>query len=146
MEEETDANFHKFNIQFQSRTSKENYIQNVIKLKEYIQRGDIYEVNYCQEFYAENVEINYPLDTYFKLNNISKAPFSGFLQIGDYLVFCGSPERYIQKKDNKLISQPIKGTAARNEDEAIDNLNKSERFRLPVENNNFEQVKKILLQ
>jgi para-aminobenzoate synthetase component 1 len=124
LEEETDANFHKFDIQFQSRTSKENYIQNVNKLKESIQRGDSYEVNYCQEFFAENVDLKYPLDTYFKLNNISKAPFSGFLQLEDYLVFCGSPERYIQKKENKLISQPIKGTAARNENEIIDNLNK----------------------
>ena len=140
MEEETDANFHKFNIQFQSRTSKENYIQNVIKLKEYIQRGDIYEVNYCQEFYAENVEINYPLDTYFKLNNISKAPFSGFLQIGDYLVFCGSPERYIQKKDNKLISQPIKGTAARNEDLKIDEQNK-----LALENSPKERSENVMI-
>ena len=93
LEEETDVNFHKFDIQFQSRTSKENYIQNVIKIKESIQRGDSYEVNYCQEFFAENVELKYPLDTYFKLNNISKAPFSGFLQLDDYLVFCGSPEK-----------------------------------------------------
>ena len=124
LEEETDANFHKFNIEFKSRTTKENYIENVKKIKASIQRGDVYEVNYCQEFYAENVEIKNPLDTYFKLNNISKAPFSGFLQLDDYLVFCGSPERYIQKKENKLISQPIKGTAARNENEIIDNLNK----------------------
>ncbi len=124
LEEETDANYHKFNIEFKSRTTKKNYIENVKKIKASIQRGDVYEVNYCQEFYAENVEIKYPLDTYFKLNNISKAPFSGFLQLDDYLVFCGSPERYIQKKENKLISQPIKGTAARNENEIIDNLNK----------------------
>jgi para-aminobenzoate synthetase component 1 len=133
LEEETDANFHKFNIDFKSRTTKEDYIENVKKIKTSIQRGDVYEVNYCQEFYAENVEIKYPLDTYFKLNNISKAPFSGFLQLDDYLVFCGSPERYIQKKDNKLISQPIKGTAARSEDEAIDNQNKEVLERSPKE-------------
>jgi para-aminobenzoate synthetase component 1 len=133
LEEETDANFHKFNIDFKSRTTKEDYIENVKKIKTSIQRGDVYEVNYCQEFYAENVEIKYPLDTYFKLNNISKAPFSGFLQLDDYLVFCGSPERYIQKKDNKLISQPIKGTAARSEDEVIDNQNKEVLERSPKE-------------
>lgn len=133
LEEETDANFHKFNIDFKSRTTKEDYIENVKKIKTSIQRGDVYEVNYCQEFYAENVEIKYPLDTYFKLNNISKAPFSGFLQLDDYLVFCGSPERYIQKKDNKLISQPIKGTAARSEDEIIDNQNKEVLERSPKE-------------
>jgi len=125
LEEETDANFHKFNIQFNTRTPKEKYIQTVNKIKSAIQRGDIYELNYCQEFYAENIEINYPLDTYFKLNNISKAPFSGFLQLENQLVFCGSPERYIQKKGNNLISQPIKGTAARSADEEEDLQNKN---------------------
>jgi para-aminobenzoate synthetase component 1 len=140
LEEETDANFHKFDIQFQSRTSKENYIQNVNKLKESIQRGDSYEVNYCQEFFAENVNLKYPLDTYFKLNNISKAPFSGFLQLDDYLVFCGSPERYLQKKENKLISQPIKGTAARNEDSNIDEQNK-----IALENSPKERSENVMI-
>ena len=140
LEEETDVNFHKFNIEFKSRTTKENYIENIKKIKASIQRGDVYEVNYCQEFYAENVEINYPLDTYFKLNNISKAPFSGFLQLEDYLVFCGSPERYIQKKENKLISQPIKGTAARNEDLKIDELNK-----LVLENSQKERSENVMI-
>ena len=140
LEEETDANFHKFNIEFKSRTTKENYVENVKKIKASIQRGDVYEVNYCQEFYAENVEIKYPLDTYFKLNNISKAPFSGFLQLEDYLVFCGSPERYIQKKENKLISQPIKGTAARSEDLKIDEQNK-----LVLENSQKERSENVMI-
>lgn len=140
LEEETDANFHKFDIHFQPRTPKEKYIQNVNKLKESIQRGDIYEVNYCQEYYAENVEIKYPLDTYFKLNNISKAPFSVYLEMEDHFVFCGSPERYIQKKNNKLISQPIKGTAARSEDIKIDENNK-----LALENSPKERSENVMI-
>ena len=51
MEEEIDHNFHSFPYRFQARTSKERYISQVEKLKAHIQRGDIYEVNYCQEFY-----------------------------------------------------------------------------------------------
>jgi len=90
-EEETDTNFHKFNINFKERTSKEKYINTVLKLKDFIQRGDIYEINYCQEYYAENVEIPYALGTYFKLNNISKAPFLIYIQIDDFQFFCGSP-------------------------------------------------------
>ena len=73
MEEEIDHNFHSFPYRFQARTSKDRYISQVEKLKSHIQRGDIYEVNYCQEFYSENVELDYPLDTYFKLNHITKA-------------------------------------------------------------------------
>lgn len=140
LEEEADANFHKFKIEFQARTSKADYIKNVNKLKTSIQRGDVYEVNYCQEFYAENVKIDFPDDTYFKLNNISKAPFSSFLKLKDYLVFCGSPERYIQKKGNKLISQPIKGTAARNEDGIIDNQNK-----LTLEKSQKERSENVMI-
>lgn len=140
LEEEADANFHKFKIEFQARTSKADYIKNVSKLKTSIQRGDVYEVNYCQEFYAENVKIDFPDDTYFKLNNISKAPFSSFLKLKDYLVFCGSPERYIQKKGNKLISQPIKGTAARNEDGIIDNQNK-----LALEKSQKERSENVMI-
>lgn len=140
LEEEADANFHKFKIEFQARTSKADYIKNVNKLKSSIQRGDVYEVNYCQEFYAENVKIDFPDDTYFKLNNISKAPFSSFLKLKDYLVFCGSPERYIQKKGNKLISQPIKGTAARNEDGIIDNQNK-----LTLEKSQKERSENVMI-
>jgi len=140
LEEETDANFHKFNINFKARTSKEEYLSNVIKIKESIQKGDAYEVNYCQEFYAENIDLKHPLNIYFKLNNISKAPFSGFLQLEDFLVFCGSPERYIQKSGEKLISQPIKGTAARNEKEDIDQQNKQ-----ALENSQKERSENVMI-
>jgi para-aminobenzoate synthetase component 1 len=116
MEEEIDHNFHSFPYHFKARTTKERYISQVEKLKEHIQRGDIYEVNYCQEYFAENVELDYPLDTYFKLNHITKAPFSTFLQTEQHVVFCGSPERYLKKTKNTIISQPIKGTAARGND------------------------------
>lgn len=120
MEEEIDHNFHSFPYRFTPRTSKERYISQVNVLKDHIQRGDIYEVNYCQEFYAEQVEIEYPLDTYFKLNRITKAPFSSFLQTDHHAIFCGSPERYLKKSGNKIISQPIKGTAARGKNEQED--------------------------
>jgi len=120
LEHETNVNFHHFDIDFNTRTPKEKYIQKVNELKQSIQKGDVYEVNYCQEFYAENVEIPFPLDTYFKLNNITRAPFSGFVNIEDYLIFCGSPERYIQLEGKTLISQPIKGTAPRGETEIHD--------------------------
>lgn len=120
IEEETNVNFHHFDIEFKARTSKEKYIQRVNGLKDSIQKGDVYEVNYCQEFYAENVEIPFPLDTYFKLNNITRAPFSGFVDLDDYLIFCGSPERYIQQESKTLLSQPIKGTAPRGENPSQD--------------------------
>lgn len=98
---------------FQPRISKEDYIKSVNNLKEQIQRGDIYEINFCQEFYSDQVEIDDPIAIYSAINQVTKAPFSAYLQQDDLFVFCGSPERFIQKKGNKIISQPIKGTAPR---------------------------------
>lgn len=113
MEEEIDQNFHPFPHKFKSKISKEKYIEHVEALQNEIQHGNIYEVNYCQEFYAENVEIDYPLDSYFKLNQITRAPFSSFISIENFMIFCGSPERYLLRKGNKLVSEPIKGTSRR---------------------------------
>lgn len=125
LEEETDQNFHPNQFDFKPTIDKETYIKQIEKLKKHIQLGDIYEINFCQDFFAENVEINYPLDVYFKLNNITKAPFSTFFQFGDYSVFCGSPERFLKKTNNTIISEPIKGTAKRGktseEDEKLKN-------------------------
>ncbi len=111
-------------ITFSARTNKENYLKNVVKIKSLLQQGEIYELNYCQEYFAENIKINNPFEMYFKLNNITKAPFSAFLNTESHQVFCGSPERFLQKKRNKLISQPIKGTAARGNSEKEDLANK----------------------
>ncbi len=113
LEEETDQNFHPHNFNFQPRISKTEYLDKVLQIKEQIQQGNIYELNFCQEFYAENVDIPYEFDTYFKLNKITQAPYSSYFKFGEFDVFCGSPERFLKKEANKLFSQPIKGTAPR---------------------------------
>jgi len=99
-------------VEIRSRISKKDYLKKVDKLQEYIHKGDIYEVNFCQEFYAENTSIN-PLDIYEDLNTISEAPFATFLKIDHQFLLCASPERYLKKEGRKIISQPIKGTAKR---------------------------------
>ena len=100
------------NIKIKLRIHKDEYFEKVTKMLAHIHRGDIYEANFCQEFYAEDSEIN-PLETFKKLNNISKPPFATFLKIEDKYLMSASPERYIKKKGNTVISQPIKGTAKR---------------------------------
>lgn len=113
MQEEIDENFQAFPHKLTPRISKEEYIRNVESLKDHIQKGDIYEVNYCQEFFAENVEIPHKLDAYFKLNYLTRAPYSSFFFIDQFTLFCGSPERFLHRKGNHLISEPIKGTTRR---------------------------------
>lgn len=107
-------------IKIKLRIHKDDYFEKVNKMLAHIQRGDIYEANFCQEFYAEDSQIN-PLETFNKLNAISKPPFATFLKLEDKYLLSASPERYIKKEGNKIISQPIKGTAKRSEDKNEDN-------------------------
>jgi len=107
----------------QQRIPKEKYIAKVEKMLEHIQRGDIYEANFCMEFYAETAEID-PLETYQKLNSISKPPFATFFKNDFQYLLCASPERYLKKEAAKVISQPIKGTSRRFADEILDNESK----------------------
>lgn len=109
-------------VKIKLRIHKDDYFEKVEHMLQRIHKGDIYEANFCQEFYAENTQIN-PLETYRKLNRISKPPFASFVKLEDKFVLCASPERYIKKNQTKVISQPIKGTAKRamnpDEDEAL---------------------------
>jgi para-aminobenzoate synthetase component 1 len=94
------------------RIHKDEYREKVTKVIDHIKRGDIYEANFCQEFYVENAQIN-PIDTYRHLNRISKPPFATFFKNDELFLLSASPERYIRKEGYKIISQPIKGTAKR---------------------------------
>lgn len=99
-------------IKIKLRIHKDAYFEKVNNMLAHIHRGDIYEANFCQEFYAEDTIIN-PLETYFELNRISKPPFATFLKVMDLYLISASPERYLKKQGQTIISQPIKGTAKR---------------------------------
>lgn len=107
------------NIKISLRTSKDSYFEKVHKMLQHIERGDIYEANFCQEFFSENVQLD-PIKTFFHLNDISKPPFATFLKLQQWYAFSASPERYIKRTGKKVISQPIKGTAKRLVNEADD--------------------------
>ncbi|MBT8301031.1 MAG: chorismate-binding protein, partial [Maribacter sp.] len=111
-------------IRIKLRIFKDEYFKGAEEMLRHIHRGDIYEVNYCQEFYAENTHID-PLRTYAKLNAISLTPFATFLRLNDKYLFSASPERYIRKEGDKIISQPIKGTAKRSNDAVEDRVLKT---------------------
>ena len=110
-------------LKVQPRMSKETYIHKVKTLQNHIQRGDVYEANFCQEFYAHGV-LN-PLNTFRKLQSISKPPFAVYFKNNDQYVMSASPERFLKKEGQMIISQPIKGTAKRaantNDDEVLKN-------------------------
>lgn len=120
-------------ISFRARTSKERYLSMVEKLKSHIQNGDIYEVNYCQEYFAENIEIKNPFSLFNKVNAITKAPYAVYFNFDEYFVMSGSPERFVQKKGRNLISQPIKGTIKRGSHDDEDRMLKEKLYNDPKE-------------
>jgi len=106
-------------INLSPRISKDIYLQHASALKQHIMRGDIYEVNYCMEWYADEVDVS-PMALFNALNRIGKTPFSAFLSFDNTYLMSASPERFLQRRGDTLMSQPIKGTAARHEDAVVD--------------------------
>ena len=103
--------------------TKDTYVSKVKKILEYIQQGAVYETTFCMSFFAENCDIN-PLEKFQKLNEISKAPFSVFLKTKNHYLLSASPERYLKKNNDLLVSQPIKGTSKRFVDKIEDQNSK----------------------
>jgi para-aminobenzoate synthetase component 1 len=88
-------------------------------VKQRLQRGDIYEMNLCQEFYGEGIEMD-PIDVFRRVNAFAETPFSAFYRNEDHYLICASPERYLSVQQSEVISQPIKGTAKRHANEISD--------------------------
>lgn len=103
------------NLVLHPRLSKQEYLEKIYEVQEYIAAGEIEEINFCQEFYAQ-VKLENPLAVYAYLNEISSTPFATYLRIGDQYALCASPERYLKNQAGKIITQPIKGTAKRKQD------------------------------
>ncbi|MCR4030603.1 MULTISPECIES: anthranilate synthase component I family protein [Flavobacterium] len=110
-------------LEIKQRISKDLYVEKVNKMLEHIHIGDMYEANFCMEFYAENAIIN-PLEKFEKLNEISQAPFAVFFKNHKQYLLSASPERYLTKVGDKIISQPIKGTSKRFSDPVEDEKSK----------------------
>ncbi|KQB37827.1 anthranilate synthase component I family protein [Flavobacterium aquidurense] len=123
----------------QQRISKDLYVEKVSKMLDHIHKGDMYEANFCMEFYAENAVIN-PLEKFQKLNKISKAPFSVFFKNHKHFLLSASPERYLKRVGETLISQPIKGTSKRFLDPIEDE--KSKQF---LESDSKERAENIMI-
>lgn len=111
----TNDNENRFTPMF----SKNEYVNTVNKLKQHIQFGNIYEINFCQEFYSEKSKIN-PIEVYSNLNKISPTPFSTFYKVDTNYLLSATPERFVTKQANKVFSQPIKGTIKRDIDSEKD--------------------------
>jgi len=126
-------------IDIKSRFNKAEYIDTIKTIQQHIVRGDIYETNFCQEFYAEDATVD-PLSLFKHLHQISPAPFSCFFKLNDQYIISASPERFLAKRGRQLISQPIKGTAKRSSDAAED-----EQLKQILKNHPKEQQENVMI-
>ena len=123
----------------QCRVSPDEYAATVRRIQQHILAGDVYELNYCIEFFAENAPLD-PLTTYRAMNERSPMPFSAFLKVGDRYVMSASPERFLQKQGQELLSQPIKGTIRRGQNPAED-----ARLRTQLLNSEKERAENLMI-
>lgn len=126
-------------LKIKLRIHKDDYYKKINTILNHIHRGDIYEANFCQEFYSENSVID-PIEVYQNLNEISKAPFATFFKFNNNYLLSASPERYLKKFGENLISQPIKGTEKRATTKTAD-----EKLIAELEQNPKERAENIMI-
>ncbi|MFD1255605.1 anthranilate synthase component I family protein [Mucilaginibacter terrae] len=131
--------YHFPKLKLQSRFSKQEYIDTFDHIRQHIIRGDIYVTNFCQEFFAEEAFVD-PLTIFQELNRLSPTPFASFFKYHQQYILCASPERFMAKRGNKLISQPIKGTAKRGR-----TIEEDEEIKLALRSNTKEQQENVMI-
>ena len=114
-------------INLQAKIAEAAYIDIVKDLQRHILRGDCYEINFCQEFFAAGVLLD-PLQTYLHLSRISPSPFAAFYKLEDRYLLSASPERFLCREGNRLISEPMKGTWERNSKDITEDKKNRERL------------------
>jgi para-aminobenzoate synthetase component I len=98
-------------ISFECGFTRDQYLASVDKVKDYILAGDIYQANLSQRFSAPLVEPAW--DLYRRLRVKNAAPFSAYLNFGDFAVASSSPERFLKVVGQDVETRPIKGTTRR---------------------------------
>lgn len=100
-----------YKIKVTPNFEKEEYKQAVDQMIQYIREGDIYIANMTQRLEVESEKA--PLDVFVTLRKNNPSPFGGYLDCGTYQIISASPERFLQMRDKKVQTRPIKGTRKR---------------------------------
>lgn len=114
-----------YDISLYPCTSKEDYIGTVDVIRNHIIEGDIYEMNYCQEFRGKADKLD-PVELFSKATSSALAPFSVLFRWEDIFLVSLSPERFLRFQEGKVYAYPIKGTTPRGEDPETDMRNLEE--------------------
>ncbi len=92
--------------------SREAYLEIIGHLQGHLRRGDCYEINFCQPFLASGATID-PVDVFLRLARLSPTPFAALYRLEERYLLCASPERFLTRRGDRLLSQPMKGTIRR---------------------------------
>ena len=99
------------NAKISPSLSKEAFEDIVLKAKEYIAEGDIYQANLSQRIEIETNADGWSL--YKKLKEINPSPFAGFMDFSGMKIISCSPERLVKVQDGYIETRPIAGTSPR---------------------------------
>lgn len=98
-----------------------DYVEKVRLIKHHIHEGDIYQANF-----TTRIDVGSAMDpwqVYRRLRERSPAPYSAWMNFGDYQVVSSSPERMFRRRSGAITTGPIKGTiaAGNNDEERVQN-------------------------
>lgn len=98
--------------EFKSNFTREEYLGTVKKIKKYIEEGEVYQINLSQQFECETNL--HPIEIYCRLREKNPAQFSALICVDENRwILSSSPELFIDLKNGKVITKPIKGTTKR---------------------------------
>lgn len=124
-EENTFKNSSSKKIDIKYEMKKTDYMDIVIKAKEYISAGDIFQANLSQRVSAY-IEDRDPYDLYMILRNINPSPFSAYVNLNEYIIVSSSPERLLKVENKTIETRPIAGTRPRGRDKDEDEFMREE--------------------
>ena len=101
-----------------SNLSRSEFLEKVSRAQIYIRAGDIYQVNLAQRFASAASGDGWSF--FLKLSGVSPAPFSAFLDCGDFQLASSSPEIFLRLSGSHILTRPIKGTRPRSMDPTRD--------------------------
>nr|WP_276575987.1 aminodeoxychorismate synthase component I [Oceanirhabdus seepicola] len=109
---------------FTSNFEKEEYINAVGKVKDYICSGDVYIMNLTQRFQCDFKRTGY--DIYHDLRTINPAQFGAYMKLNEFEILSCSPERFLKVREGVIDTRPIKGTRPRGKNPKEDETNRIE--------------------
>lgn len=121
--------FSGFKVHPGKRIDKNKYMNLIDQAKKDIYEGKYYEINlsHALEFSFDGE----PFELYQAMKKAGPVPFGGYIHMGEIDICSASPERFLARNGSRVWSQPIKGTASRQEesDHSLINLKESEKER-----------------